>query len=64
MLGTNIHVHAFVFGLFQMHMLHYNCAKYRSYEEALGKPDGVLILATIVQVRTVANTCQYFFFRN
>ncbi|XP_077868087.1 carbonic anhydrase-related protein-like [Saccoglossus kowalevskii] len=34
----------------ELHLLHWNCSQYSSYEEALGKPDGVCIVALFIQV--------------
>ena len=39
-----------IFCLLQLHLIHWNSTKYSSLEDALGKPDGIAIIALFIQV--------------
>ena len=41
----------------QLHLIHWNCTQYSSLDEALGKPDGIAIVALFIQVCTCKISC-------
>lgn len=42
---------------FQLHIVHYNSEKYRSFSEAKDKKDGLAVLAFVYDVRKHKNLC-------
>lgn len=50
----------FSLSVFQLHVVHYNSDKYKSFKEARDKPDGLAVLAFFYEVLSALNT----FFKN
>jgi hypothetical protein len=40
----------------QLHLVHWNCDSYASFDEAQEKEDGLLIIAVFIQVCTIVHT--------
>jgi carbonic anhydrase len=36
--------------IFQLHLVHYNSSKYKSFAEAVDKPDGLAVFAFFIKV--------------
>lgn len=50
----------FLFDL-QIHLVHWNCDKYSSFDEAVDKEDGLAVLGIFFQVTISYNAHQYLF---
>jgi len=49
-------------GPMEMHLVHYN-QKYGSFEDAVDKPDGLLVLGVLYKVRTSLSMNKFIFFQ-